>query len=469
MRYYPCPPDPAIARAFHRDVLRQRPWSKQDEIRDAVFGGPHRTTCVASCTGAGKTKAAADIALTWLYTGPGRTVITTAPTARQVRDLLWKELRLTFAVARDAKGQMLGGHLPPEASTLKIEEGWLAVGFTARDPVSAQGWHSEGGTLAIIDEAVGVPEPIWESLEATLVGEHDRLLAVANPTARGSRFGSLWGMKGSVNCIQISAFDTPNLVEGRTVIPGMTTISWVEDKRLKWGTSSLLWRTKVLGEFPEEDDEGLCSLASIDRAVARWRETAGARPQGSDADAGLDVARFGDDKSVLAPIYWAPDGVVVGRMVKWAKANTMETVGKTRQLAEQMGISRVRVDGDGLGAGVFDRLQELGTPEVVEMRGGTRANDPRKFVNARSEWLWALREALADDAPTPLALPPDDDLIFQATSLRWRVNSRGYIQVESKDDWRERTKRSSPDELDAVAMALARGAGATSGVEPAYV
>ncbi len=335
--------------------------------------------------------------------------------------------------------------------------------------MNLQGFHSEGGTLAILDEAVGVPDSIWDAIEATLTGTHDRLLAIANPSSKAGRFGSLWSQKASTNLVHISAFDTPNLEAARTVIPGMATREWVEDKRVKWGVGSALWCTKVLGEFPLEDDQALVPVAWLDAAVARWNACAGQRPEGAEGEAGLDVARFGDDRTVMAPVYFGHEGTVIGALIKTAKQSTMETVGMTVQRALELGLTRVRVDAAGVGGGVYDRLAELGTPEPVEMIAGRASSDSRRYLNARAEWLWALREAMNPDAETHLALPPDDELAHQATTIRWKLTSVGQIQIESKDDWRDRTGKSSPDELDAVAQALARGAGNVRGVAPAYV
>jgi hypothetical protein len=145
----------------------------------------------------------------------------------------------------------------------------------------------------------------------------------------------------------------------------------------------------------------------------------------------------------------------------------MEVAGWCKMAMEQEGYAIARIDADGLGAGVFDRLNELGM-NVVELRGGMRASEPTRFVNARSEWLWQLREALRFDAAVPLALPDDADLIRHATTIRYSLASDGRIAVEPKDDYKKRTGNGSPDELDAVAYALARNAGNRNGVASAW-
>jgi hypothetical protein len=124
----------------------------------------------------------------------------------------------------------------------------------------------------------------------------------------------------------------------------------------------------------------------------------------------------------------------------------------------ELGGKVVRVDADGLGAGVYDSLVEvMGRDKVKEIRGGRAAIDSERFFNSRSEMLWTLRESLRPDADVKTALPPDGNLTAQITSIRWSVDSRGRIAVESKDDYKKRTGQGSPDELDACAYAIARG------------
>jgi phage terminase large subunit len=459
-RYRILPPDPDAFVRFSREVLRERPYDVQERILRSV--AVNRQTGVASATGVGKTRGAAVAALTWCYTGPYRTVVTTAPTGRQVRELMWKEIRKLYRVASES-GMPLGGHLPPRAPELRIEEDWGIIGFSSSDEVNLQGFHSPGGTLFILDEAVGVKEGHWEAIGSTLTGSHDRMLALGNPTQPSGKFRELFKRKGRANCFHVSAFDTPNLLAGEVVIPGLVTREWVEDRREEWGETSPMWRSRVLGQFPEEGDNVLVPLSWIDAAQERWRDTVyeGLVPTDGVVEAGLDVARMGSDKSVMARVLFGPTSTWFHELAKKAKADTMEVAGWAVHAMREQQVLRVRVDADGIGAGVYDRLIEQGLP-VVEMRGGFRATDPQRFVNARSEWL-------RPDAAVPISLPPDDALAYQATSLRFRQDSAGRIAIESKDEWRKRTGKSSPDELDAVAYAYARGAGTVAGVEVAWV
>jgi hypothetical protein len=109
------------------------------------------------------------------------------------------------------------------------------------------------------------------------------------------------------------------------------------------------------------------------------------------------------------------------------------------------------VDADGLGAGVFDRLIELGYP-AGEIRGGKTAIEPEDFVNARSEWYWNLRNRFENGE---IDIDPNDEVLAkQLGDIKWKMTSNGQIQVESKDDMRKRGVPST-DRADALAYAFA--------------
>lgn len=487
--YYLREPNAAEVLGFVRDTLGQNPWSKQVEVLESICR--YRTTLVRSCTGAGKTKIAADAALAWLCTGPLRCVVTTAPTARQVKELLWKEIRKSIRSA-ELRGMPIGGSLPPSAPELRVEDDWLAIGFSSSDDVNFQGWHSPGGTLFILDEAMGVPGPVWQAIKGTLVSDWDRLLAIANPTSPEGEFFAMHkkqkddnatGFKASLNKIQISAFDTPNVVEDRIVVPGLTTRAWIEERREEWGEDSPLWTARVLGEFPDSADNVLVPLSWLDAAVERWRAREQAQATGLDVTGGddldspivkvkakalgpllgpkaigVDVARYGDDKSVMAVATFGTNACRIGRLGKTQGKGAPEVAGWIRHAREAIGGAEyLRIDGVGIGGGVIDILEFDKVPGVVDMQAGGAPLDKQRFFNARSEWAWNFREALRPDAPIPIELPPDDALTFQASSIRYHIRPSGQIALESKEDWRARTGKSSPDELDAVVFAIARG------------
>jgi phage terminase large subunit-like protein len=122
----------------------------------------------------------------------------------------------------------------------------------------------------------------------------------------------------------------------------------------------------------------------------------------------------------------------------------------------ESGADEIRVDGVGVGGGVVDQLTELGHG-ALDMQAGAAAQDRERFVNARSEWAWAMRERLeGGDIDLDVA---DEDLAAQLGSLKYRYNSRGQIVIESKDEMRKRGLP-SPDHADAAILTAIAPAGA---------
>jgi hypothetical protein len=217
-----------------------------------------------------------------------------------------------------------------------------------------------------------------------------------------------------------------------------------------------MWSSRVLGDFPDVDDFSLVPLSWFEQAVRRWHDLNEKGAWETDISIGADIARLGNDKTIFAI---AHENLGVRELERKPKADTMETTGAIVRAMTDYAARDVRVDADGIGAGVYDRLCEMyghhAADYVIEMRGGMRSEeDPARYRNRRAEWYWSLRERLDPKSDTPLALPPDDKLRGQLTSIRWKLDSQGRIAIESKDDMAKRGMK-SPDEADACAYACA--------------
>src|SRR5262245_644422 len=172
------------ARKFARDpigyaqhILGVTWWAKQEQIAQSLLKPPYRTL-VKACHKVGKTMIGGGLVNWWFDSFDPGLVLTTAPTARQVKDLLWKEVR----VQRRGRGGFVGPKMP----RLESSPAHYAHGFTARDGDSFQGSHSPH-TLFIFDEAVGVGSVFWETAESMFSGEGHAWLAIFNPTDTSSQ------------------------------------------------------------------------------------------------------------------------------------------------------------------------------------------------------------------------------------------------------------------------------------------
>jgi len=454
-----------IGRRLRRDpvgsiekLFRVELWSRQREIVRAV--SEHPRTAVRSCHGPGKTFLAGNIVLWYLYAHRPSIVLTTAPTWRQVEKLLWKELRASYA-----RAGVLGGNLLPKSPELQlIHDQWYAAGLSTNQPDRFQGYH-EKHILVVVDEAAGVPEDIFEAIQGVLTSEHSRLLLLGNPTSIGGTFHKAFRSPG-YHTIHISAFDTPNFttfgiteqdfhdntweakIAGPLPNPKLITPAWAYDKFVTWGPDSPAYQARVMGNFPEGADDTLIPLAWVEAAQARWLD---AEP-GEPVEIGCDVARYGSDESVIA----IRRGGRVEPLLVYAQKDTMETAGLVKAAHAETGATAIKVDEIGIGAGVVDRLRELKCP-AVGVNVASAPVEPERFTNLRTELWWNLRELLNPNPranPNPIALPPDDELLADLTNVKYRLDSRGRMQLESKEEIKKRLGR-SPDRGDAVVLAFA--------------
>lgn len=447
---------------FIRNVLGGSPWSIQEEIIRSCQ--KHRETCVASCHGSGKSWIAARIALWFLYTHPQSYVVTTAPTFHQVRDILWQEIGMAHRSSRVP----LGGE--PLETRLKIAPGWFAVGLATYHSDAFQGRHAAGGDILIIaDEAAGVDEQIWIGIDGLMSSRGARLLAIGNPTNPSGRFYQMFKQVG-VARFHISAFDTPNfyelgitiddirsgewedkIPEGELPMPALVTPEWVAERYERWGEDSPLWVSRVLGEFPEESDDAVIPLSWVEKSMQRWRES---KPDpAAPVVVGVDVARFGSDRSCIA----VRRGRRIEKIKTYSKRDLMALAGLVVEAIREEAAQIVYIDEVGMGGGIVDRLRELGHGRIVRgVNTGERPRDAERFANLRAELWWSLRELLNPDTkanPDPLLLPPDEELLADLTAPRYRYTSRGQIQIESKDEMRRRGLRST-DLADAVCLSI---------------
>jgi hypothetical protein len=231
--------DPVL---FCREVLRFEPWSKQREILESVRD--HTRTAVRSCHGAGKTATAARAALWFLAVHHGAKVVTTAPTFLQVRDLLWREIRVAHQVA----GGFIGGELYD--TRLELATDWLAFGLSTDQPERFQGHHAEH-LLLVVDEASGVAEEIFEASAGFLTSPGARCLLIGNPTrTSGEFFNAFHAARGFYNTIAIPASSTPAFTGEEIphqVSRRLVSRAWVDEHTRKTSTHASGARARRCG------------------------------------------------------------------------------------------------------------------------------------------------------------------------------------------------------------------------------
>ena len=248
---------------FAREVLRVELWEKQKELLRAL--PLHRRVAVKAGNGLGKGFSAAVAVLWFLHTHEPAIVLTTAPTFRQVRYILWRQIHTLYRRAPDVlMGKLLD-------TRWELGDARYAMGISADSADQFQGFHSPN-MLIVVDEAEGVSDSIYEAIEAVMTSDGSRLLLIGNPTTVSGFFRRAFHEERSIyHCITISALDSPNVKEKRVRFPGLTTAQWVDERREIWGEKNSLYRARVLGEFPDQDEDTLIRLSDVESASHRWQ------------------------------------------------------------------------------------------------------------------------------------------------------------------------------------------------------
>ncbi len=428
------------------DELGAKPWRKQRQILNAVAN--HDRVAVRSCNGSGKTYIAAHVAVWWLMANRHATVVTTAPTDRQVRQLLWREINAIHS----AQSDLIGGKIT--SNSLRIDRHRFAVGFSTDQEQRFQGFHQRN-LLFIVDEASGVRQHIFEAIEGSMTAHGAKILMIGNPNAlEGYFFNAFHKNRGEWNTIHISAFDTPNLQSGRAAgnnSTGLLTRQWVENARRMWREDSAAYQTRVLGQFPKNADDTLIPLQLIEDAVDRRRPQAkgnGEEPR-EPRVMGIDIARYGDDRTV-ACVRTADE---VTDLIVLPKEDAMSTAGRALSIAREKGVDIIVVDEVGIGAGVLDRIREAGRRfSVIGVNGANKPSDSQSYANTRAELYDKLKQRFEKGE---ISIPDDDELIGQLASLRYFYNSKGQMRLEEKHRMRARGAK-SPDRADALMYAFAK-------------
>jgi len=445
---------------FNEEIFSGEFWYKQEEIAESVL--KNRYTSVRACHDVGKTYVASHLGLWFLYTRPQSIVVTTAPTMRQVENLLWRELRAAHQKAKEE----LGGE--PLKTRLDLAEDWYAIGASSADPDKLQGFHAASGDiLIIVDEAAGVPEPAFEAMEGMMTSEGARMLMIGNPTSDTGSFRDSHYRWEHCHRIHISAFDSPNfknngiktiedlmMVDLNTVEivnPYLVTPRWVKEKADSWGIDSPMFQARVLGNFPSQSSNTVIPLVHLERAASQeHRDKIEAESKDAPFYLGVDPARFGNDNTVLTPRY----GGFIPYQLKNPYTSTTETVGLIRQF-DRPHPNGIFIDVDGLGGGVYDILYDEGYRSIVEIHNGgkPRPDDTGiEFANLISQLWWRARVMFEAGL---LAIPDDEKLIMQLSTRKYYFTIKGTLAVESKDEWKKRHGGKSCDEADSFIYTLA--------------
>ena len=472
--------DPVL---YAQEVLKVNWWSKQIEIARAVQ--VYDRVVVQSAFSVGKTFVAAGLANWYFDSYLKSIVLSTAPTHRQVRHILWAEIG---SQRRTTPKAMTQGIKDPD------DPRHYALGATVQDPTAFLGIHQER-LLFIMDEAAGVPRSIWDITRKLATGSTNKVFAIGNPLSRSSAFYDACQPDSGWHHIHISALEHPNIVAALAGEPepypgaisvghiqdilddpfsaqylgspedGEELAGWKNERAIEWLPGSDEWylpgspaEVEILGLFPSDNPDACWSAGWIEAARHRELEWEGGDP----LEFGLDIGRFRDATSLhvrRGPCSLDHD--------TWRKTTIPSTAGRIyNKILEIAGLEEhedapyivVRIGTSGWDVGVSELLEERLSNhdgiQVVGVNEGGNALDKRHFHNRRSE-LWLASADMGRTAELDWTRLSEENyklLSKQLLSAEADVDSRGRKRIESKTQISARLSR-SPDDADAYNMA----------------
>lgn len=441
--------------AWIREELHAEPWPWQLEVLEQ-YNLRCRRISLRSGHRVGKTTLLAWMILHHiLFYAPQKTQVT-APTEKQLYNALWAEVKKWHMKLPESRASLI--EIKHDRAELVEARG---ISFTtcatsrAETPEALAGVHSDW-VLLIADEASGVPEPVFESAVGSMAGENAMTILTGNPVRTQGLFFDTHtklqgdGTKGTWKCFHVSCLD----------VPGQVSDDFVQDIKLRYGENSNAFRVRVLGEFPVSDDDTVIPFDLVESSLHRDVKPVLSQP----IIWGVDCARFGRDRSTLAkrqgntllePIRW------------WIKLDTMELTGKIKVEWDSTPLSQrpaeINVDVIGIGAGVVDRLRELGLPaRGINVSESPSLRDKDKYANLKAELWFRCREWFAArDCTIPESYGDISvrhggvDLVGELTKVKYRFRRGSQkLEVETKDDLRKRGME-SPDGADAFVLTFA--------------
>lgn len=419
------------------------------QVREHGFNGrdavdPIREA-VASGHGIGKSALVAWVILWIMSTRPYCKGTVTASTVTQLETKTWPELakwhkrainRHWFAW-QGSKNNLRFKCILKDAKGDSVEDGWYTSGQTCKEENSESfaGQHAVDSTsFYIFDEASAVPDKIWEVAEGGMTDGEPMWFNFGNPTRNDGRFRDCFDKhRRRWNCQQIDSREV-RITNKRQIA------EWIED----YGEDSDFVRVRVKGQFPRASEYQYIAGDTVDHAFARELM----RDPGAARVGGVDIARFGEDDTVFH-FRQGLDGRTMPK-IRMHGADTMEIADKCAEMLHRYKLDALFIEDVGIGAGVVDRLRQLGYGfRVIAVNPGSKASDTNKWASKREE-MWSKGKDWLDRG----CLAADPELRADLIAPMYEFGSNNKIVLESKKATKKRINRST-DHADALMLTFA--------------
>lgn len=419
---------------FVKYIIGVTPTDQQGDALSAL--DKHEAVTIASGHGCGKSAVESWAVLHYMCCRPFPKVPCTAPTKHQLYDILWAELSKWHRKMGPAFRDQFQWTKEKFFHKAHPEE-WFAVARTAtkENPEALQGFHADY-VFTVVDEASGVPESTFEVLEGAHGTAETKMLLCGNPTRReGTFFESHHKLQHLYKKLKWSCLESPIVAE-----------RYVERIEKKYGKESNIYRVRVLGEFPLHSDDTFIPYELVEAALMRDI------PPQDDYPLvfGVDVARYGDDSTVIA----RRQGDEFKQYDVLRNKSTMEVAGYVARCANKENPKHIFIDVIGIGAGVYDRLYELGYPVIPVNVAESPAINGQEYRRLRDE-LWGLMREWLEMRRGKLWDNEDNDLLGELTTPTFKILSDGKIAIEKKEDMKKRGLP-SPNIADAHILTFAQ-------------
>ena len=421
--------------------------------RDAIKNGEDlHVLYMAICSGRGIGKSAflAMVNYWVLSCWLGATAIITANTETQLRTR-------TMAEIGKWHGMAINGHwydrtalsIKPNKefkemlrSQLKIDSGYYyceAQNWSADKPDAFAGVHSQTGLIVSFDEASGIDDSIYNVTEGFFTDLSPLRIWVLISNGRkntGEFFEAFHKNK---------KYWTNTNIDSRTVegLDSSTYDRIVEQN----GINHDVTRVEVRGLFPLTGEHSFINAELVEDACVREMKIE--YNNNEPLIMGVDVARFGSDKTVFA--FRQGRNARVIPFKRYLGDDTMIIANNVAEAIEKYKVDKVFIDGVGVGGGVVDRLNQMGyKSKIIEVAGSNTPNKPLIYANKRAEMWGDMKDWLQTGYIT-------GEIRAQLTCLRATTSSErfhGKILLESKEALKKRGV-SSPDDADALSFTFA--------------
>jgi hypothetical protein len=432
------------------DRTGPEPWQRKvlEDIGTALQASDNVVrVAVASGHGVGKSALVAWLILWAMATCPDTRAAITANTEPQLRTKTWPELMKWHRLSTVGRWFTCTATSLYRADDAKGRT-WRAdaLTWTEHNTEAFAGLHNVGSRILLVfDEASAIADQVWEVAEGALTDKDTEIVWVAfgNPTRTSGRFRE---------CHDGGRYShrwRHHKVDSRTV--SFTNKDQIDQWVADYGEDSDFVRVRVRGEFPRA---GSTQFIASDVAEAASQRSSPA-PDWEPVVIGVDVARFGDDESVI----WRRQGrdAASAGPARFRRLDTMALASRVAEAFAAWNARAVIVDEGGVGGGVVDRLRQLLPPEKVHgVNFGGKAERwspdgvANLYANRGAECWGIMREWLASGG----CIPADDEIVEQLTGRSYGYNARNEIQLERKDDMKKRGL-ASPDIADALALTFA--------------